>query len=202
MKMGIFLSASALAVAAVAVAAMPLQDAKAKSKPDDKAAHGMDPAAMEAMMKPGPAHAEMKKQVGTWTVKQKCWEDATKPATESTGTATFEMSNDRHLIQNYSGEMPPYGKYAGTGIMGFNNATQQYEHVWRDTMNTGMMWSTGTKAADGTITLKGTSHCAMGEMSCRMVSKMTSDNAMHFEMYGTMAGQPEMKMMELDYTRK
>jgi hypothetical protein len=203
MKTGLILGASALAVAAVVVAAVPLQDAKAKSR-DDHAAHGaMDPA-MQAKQKelstPGPEHAEMKKLVGTWDVQMKCWMDPSQPPEESNGTAMFEMTNGRHLVQNYSGSMMGQ-PYTGVGLMAFNNATKQYEHVWRDDMNTGMMWSTGTKGADGSITMKGTSHCVMGEMSCRTVQSMKGDNAMHFEMYCTMAGQPETKVMEIDYTR-
>jgi hypothetical protein len=205
MKIGLMLSAGALAVAAVAVAAMPLQDAKAKTRPDDKAAAGgMDSAAMHAKMmelgKPGPEHAQLKKMVGNWTIKGKNWEGP--EPTECTGTSTIEMVNDRFTIEKFSGEFVGMGHYEGTGTMGFNNATKQFEHVWRDNMNTGMMWSTGTKGADGTITMTGNSTCPMGPMSCRTVSKIASDNAMHFEMYGTIGSMPEMKMMELDYTRK
>jgi len=206
MKFAVILSAGALAVAAVAIAAMPVQDAKAKTKPDDKAMGGaMDPAAMHAKMmelnKPGPEQAELKKMVGTWQIKCKSWEAPGEPQ-ESTGTSTIEMVNDRFIIEKFSGEMPGMGHYEGTGTMGFNNATKEFEHVWRDNMNTGMMWSTGKKAPDGTTTMMGKSHCPMGEMSCRTVSKMMGDNAFHFEMYGTIAGAPEMKMMEMDYTRK
>ena len=205
MKFAVILSAGALAVAAVAVAAMPLQDAKAKTKPDDKAMAGaMDPAAMHAKMmelgKPGPEHADLKKMVGTWTIKGKNWEGP--QPTECTGSSTIEMVNDRFIIEKFSGEFANMGHYEGTGVLGFNNATKKYELVWRDNMNTGMTWFTGTKAADGTTTMTGNSTCPMGPMTCRSVSKMMGDNAMHFEMYGTMAGAPEMKMMELDYTRK
>jgi hypothetical protein len=207
MKFAVILSAGALAVAAVAVAAMPVQDAKAKSRPDDKANAGaaMDPAAMHAQMmelgKPGPEQAQLKKMVGTWQIACKSWEGPGEPQL-STGTSTIEMVNDRFLIEKFSGEFPGMGHYEGTGTMGFNNATKEFEHVWRDNFNSGMMWSTGTRGADGSVTLTGKSHCPMGEMSCRSVSKMMGDNAFHFEMYGTMAGMPEMKMMEMDYTRK
>ena len=205
MKFAVILSAGALAVAAVAVAAMPLQDAKAKSR-DDKAMGAMDPAAMHAKMmeinKPGPEHAELKKMAGTWQVKGKSYDDPTKPV-DFTGTSTMEMVNDRFLIEKFSAEMPPpMGRYEGTGTLGFNNNTKQYEHVWRDGMNTGMMWSSGTKAADGTTTMTGKSTCFMGEMSCRTVSKTMGDTGFHFEMYCTMPGAPEMKMMEMDYTKK
>ena len=205
MKLAVILSAGALAVAAVAIAAMPLQDAKAKSKPDDKAMGGMDSAAMHAKMmeinKPGAEHAELRKMVGTWQVKGKNYDNPAQP-TDFTGTSTIELVNDRFIIEKFSAEMPGMGHYEGTGTMGFNNNTKQYEHVWRDAMNTGMMWSSGTKAADGTTTLTGRSTCFMGEMACRTVTKMTGDNAFHFDMYCTIGSAPEMKMMEMDYTKK
>jgi hypothetical protein len=206
MKFGLILSAGALAVAAVAVAATPLQDAKAKTRGDDKAAAAgaMDPALMAKMMElgtPGPEHAELKKMVGAWQIKMKCWMVPGAPAMDSTGTSTIEMANDRHLLEHFKGEMPGMGPYEGWGVMGFNNATKEYEHVWRDAFNTGMMWSNGTKAADGTITMSGSSTCAEGPMTCRTVSKMNGNDAFHFEMYCTVQGQPEAKSMEMDYTR-
>lgn len=205
MKMGIFLSAGALAVAAVAVAAMPLQDAKAKSKPDDKAMHGMDPA-MAAKMKElgtlGPAHADMKKKVGTWNVSMKCWMDPSQPPSESTGTSTISLEFDRHMVENFSGEMPGMGHFDGRGVLAYNNATKEYEHVWRSSMDTGMMFSKGTMAADGTLTLTGNSHCVEGPMTCRMVTKPTGENTFTFEMYCSVQGKPEAKSMELHYTKK
>lgn len=206
MKIGLLLSAGALSVAAVAVAAMPPQDARAKSRDDSAAAApGMDSAAMHAKMiemnKPGPEHAEMKKMVGTWQIAVKSWEDPAQSPDNSKGTSTIEMVNDRQLLEHFSGEFAGMGKYEGWGVLAFNNATKEYEHVWRDNMNTGLMWSTGKKAADGTLTMTGKSTCPMGPMTCRTVSKMTGDNAYHFEMYCTPEGMPEMKMMEMDYTK-
>lgn len=207
MKIGLILSAGALAVAAVAVAAMPLQDAKAKTKPDDKAAMGgMDQKAMEeAWMKAaqlGPQHAEFKKWVGNWDAKVKSWHDPTKPPEESTGTTRYELAlGDRFIIEHHNGTMPGMGPFEGMGILGYNNITNEYEHVWLDSMGTGMMMSHGTKAADGTITFKAEMDSPMGgKMPCRMVAKHVDDDHSHFEMYCSMGG-PEMKMMEIDYTR-
>jgi UPF0288 family protein (methanogenesis marker protein 3) len=91
--------------------------------------------------------------------------------------------------------------YEGMGILGFNTTTGEYEHVWMDNYGTGKMWSHGTKAADGTITTTADTQCAMGPMKCRMITTHVSDNAQHFEMFCTMGGMPEFKMMEIDYTR-
>ena len=48
-----------------------------------------------------PMADEMKKQVGTWTVKQKCWEDPTKPATESTGRAASMKRTGRTSLRRH-----------------------------------------------------------------------------------------------------
>ena len=206
MKFGLMLGAGALAVAAVAVAAVPVQDAKAKTRGDEHGAMGgMDAAAMEAAMKkastPVAEHAELKKMVGNWEINMKCWQDPSQPPEETTGTSKIEMIfGDRQLVEHFSGSMMGQ-PYEGMGIMGFNTSTGEYEHVWMDGMNTGKMWSHGKKAADGTLTMMGESHCAMGPMTCRMVMKDISADAHHFEMYCTMAGMPEMKMMEMDYKR-
>lgn len=205
MKIGLILSAGALAVAAVAVAAMPLQDAKAKSRDDHGAMAGMDKAAMQAEMEKagalGPQHAELKRMVGTWSTKVKMWEDPSQPPQESNGTSTMEMAmGGRQLIEHFSGTMMGQ-PYEGMGILGYNNSTGEFEHVWMDTMNTGKLWSHGTKAADGTVTMMGEMTCAMGPQKMRMVTTHADGDSQHFEMYCTMAGMPEMKVMEIDYTR-
>jgi hypothetical protein len=205
MKIELLLSAGALVVAAMAVAAMPPQDARSRGG-DDAAAPGVDHAAMHAQMvelnKPGPEQADMKKMVGTWQVAVKTWEDPAASPDNSKGTSTIEMANDRQLLEHFSGEIPDMGgHYEGWGILAFNNATKEYEHVWRDGMNSGLMWSTGKKAADGTLTMTGKSTCPMGPMTVRTVSKMNGNDAFHFEMYGTIGNMPEMKMMVMDYTR-
>jgi hypothetical protein len=206
MKIGLLVSAGALVVAAMAVAAMPPQDARSRGGDDAAAAPGVDHAAMQAQMvelnKPGPEHADMKKMVGTWQVAVKTWQDPAASPDNSKGTSTIEMANDRQLLEHFSGEIPDMGgHYEGWGILAFNNATKEYEHVWRDSMNTGLMWSTGKRSADGTLTLTGKATCPMGPMTRRMVSKMNGNDAFHLEMYCTMEGMPEMKVMEMEYTR-
>lgn len=205
MKIGLLLSAGALAVAAVAVAARPPQD-RGRSGGDDAAAPGIDHAALQAQMvemnKPGPEQADMKKMVGTWLVAVKTWQDPDASPDNSQGTSTIEMANDRQLLEHFTGVIPDMGgPYEGWGILAFDNATKEYQHVWRDTMKAGLMWSTGKKSPDGALTLTGKSTCPLGPMTCRMVSKMNGNDAFHFEMYCTPKDMPEMKVMEMDYTR-
>lgn len=206
MKTGMMLGLGALAVAAVAVAAMPLQDAKAKTRGDEKGAHAADPM-HEAYMKaaqPGAEHAEMKSNVGTWQAQVKSFHEPGQPPAESTGTSRYEMvMGDRFLVEHFAGEMPGMGPMEGMGILAFNNITQEYEHVWFDSFGTGLLITRGKPAEDGTLTMRGQMDNPLGESKfpCRLVITPTGENEKRFEMYCSMNG-PETKMMEITYTRQ
>jgi hypothetical protein len=207
MKTGMMLGLGALAVAAVAVAAMPVQDAKAKTRGDEKpAAQAGDPMT-EAMLKAaqlGPQHAEFAKTVGTWKARVKNWNDPTQPPTESEGTTRYELAlGGRYLVEHFSGEMPGMGPFDGMGIFAFNNITGEYQHVWMDSFSTGIFMSSGKPDADGTCEMTGEMDNPLGgdKLPCRMIMKEVSENERHFEMHGSMGGPEMMKMMEIDYTR-
>jgi hypothetical protein len=201
MKIGIILGLGAAAVAAVVLSAMP-QDAKAKTRDT-----GGDDAMMEAMMKagtPGRAHKEFAQSAGEWKTVAKTWSHTDPDAAPETseGNSNIEMiMGGRYMIEKYSGEMPGMGPFEGMGIMAFNNVTSEFEHIWLDSMSTGVMYSSGTET-DGVITLTGEFADPMsGEMvQCRSVSTKVSDNERFFEMFCTMEGT-EIKMMEITYTR-
>lgn len=204
MKIGVILSAAALVVAAVAVAAMPVQDAKAKAKPDDKAMGDM--AAMQEMWAKagalGPQHEAFAKKAGTWNQTVKMYMPGLPPM-ENKSTATREtVLGGRFLVEKVKGDMGPLGPFEGQGFLGYNNMTKQYDHVWADSMSTGMMVSHGTAAADGTVTMTGEYDDPSGaKVKTRTVSKMVSDNEEHFEMYEIHGSAPEAKTMEITYTR-
>ena len=206
MKFGLMLSAAALGVAAVAVAAMPLQDAKAKAKPDDKAMADMAKA-MEVWSKAGAKgeqHNAFAKQAGSWNLTVKMYMDPSAPPMESKSTATRETILDgRFMVEKVKGDMGPMGPFEGYGILGYNNLTKQYDHIWMDSMSTGMMVSHGTAGADGAITMTGEYDDAMtgGKTKARTVTKTISDNEQKFEMYESKGGAPEAKTMEIIYTR-
>jgi hypothetical protein len=209
MKIGLMLSAAALGVAAVAIAAMPLQDAKAKGKPDDKAAAGpMDAKAQEAWAKAGALgeqHTKLAKCAGTWNMVVKYWMPGMEkgPPMESKGTATREaILGGRFLVEKVKGDMGPMGAFEGFGVLGYNNITKQYDNVWLDSSGTGMSTSHGTAAADGTVTMTGEYDDPMGgKVKFRTVLKNVSENEQLFEMYETMGSAPERKAMEISYKR-
>jgi hypothetical protein len=166
---------------------------------------------MEAFMEvwkkagaPGAPHAEFAKQVGTWDLTFKMWHDPSAAPDVHRGTSLCELALDgRFLVEKVSGDMgPPIGPFEGLGLLGYNNLTKQYDHIWMDSMGTGMMVSHGTADADGTVSMTGEYDDAMtgGKSKVRTVTKHISENEQRFEMYED-KGQGEMKTMEITYIR-
>lgn len=197
MKTTMGLGLGALALAAVAFAASPLQDAG-----DDMAAM------MEAWAKaatPGEAHAGFARSAGTWNalVKTPNPMDPSAEPTTSEGTSHVEVVlGGRYLVERFEGEMPGMGPFQGMGVLAFNNVTGEFEHVWMDSMGTGMLFSRGKENDDGSFTLKGEYVDAVSgqKVHCRMITRELGPDERSFEMYSDAFG-PEQKMMEITYTR-
>jgi hypothetical protein len=196
------------------VAAPLIVHAETKAKPATaekaKAAQpAMDAKAMEEMMAkaatPGPQHEKLKGLVGEWNVTVKTTMDPSQPATESKGTSVVTALMDGRYFQEQSsgdmGGMP----FSGMGITGYDNVLQKYVSSWIDNMGTGIMTSEGTASAAGdVINWTGWASEPMSgkKAKYRMVTRFVDDNKHVFEMYGTMAGGKESKMMEITYERK
>ena len=152
----------------------------------------------------GPQHEAFAKDVGTWDLTLTAWMDPSAPPETYTSTAVRELAlGGRYLIEKVKGDMGEFGPFEGMGILGFNNLTQQYSHVWMDSMSTGWMQSTGTASADGTVTMTGSYDDAMtgGKTKARTVTKHISADEQHFTMYED-RGQGESKTMEIVYKRR
>lgn len=152
----------------------------------------------------GPQHEAFAKDVGTWDLTLTAWMDPSAPPETYTSTAVRELAlGGRYLIEKVKGDMGEFGPFEGMGILGFNNLTQQYSHVWMDSMSTGWMQSTGTASADGTVTMTGSYDDAMtgGKTKARTVTKHISADEQHFAMYED-RGQGETKTMEIVYKRR
>ena len=186
-------------------AAAPWQDAQAKAKPAGTQAKPFTDQEMAAWKKastPGPQHGEMEKMVGTWDVKATSWMKPGAPPEEWSGTSDARLILDgRYLVEDFSGTMS-MGPYHGHGMLGFNNQTGQWEHVWIDDMGTAMMVSQG-KSDAGKTELHSTGTCPLnGErVAMRMVLMSHGDDERTVEMWSTFPGQPEFQSMSLRYTK-
>jgi len=173
---------------------------------------GMDQkAAMDAMMKagmPGPEHQEMMKSAGTWDAEVKFFDMMKNQWSEpQKGTMKMEPVLDGHyLMMKFEGIMDWGGQkmpFKGMGIMGYDNIKKKYFSTWIDSMSTGLMHTEGTKQGN-VATLTGTMVDPMSGKDCqvREVATHTDDSHMKYEMYGSDPSGKEMKMMEINYTKK
>ena len=167
-----------------------------------------DPAAaQEAWMKaaaPGEFHAFLAKKAGKWRIAGKMWPAPGQDPVASESTAEAEMIlGGRYLVEKMQGSamgMP----FEGMGITGYDNASGLVTSIWYDTMGTGTMVMTGTWEKPGAplVTTGTTVDPATGnEMQLRTVTTFVNADESVFEYFATTAGTPEVKVMELRYTR-
>jgi hypothetical protein len=129
--------------------------------------------------------------------------DPTQHPVDGSGTSTFEpIMGGRYLVENSSGDMPGMGPFEGLGMLGYNNLSGEYEHVWVCDSSTAMMISKGKANADGSIVFRGEmpDPLTRSNIPCRMVWTDVSADEKRFEMYCTKSGKEE-KAMEATYTR-
>jgi hypothetical protein len=169
---------------------------------------GMD---QEAMMKkwmemsaPGEGHAIFDKYVGKWDCVVKSWMDPKAPPTETKGTSEYsKILGGRFLLQTFNGDMMGM-PFEGRGTTGYDNLRKEYVAIWTDNFSTSIMKMTGQKKDDMTIELSGLMDDAMtGEKDkkIRSVEKWIDDDHVNFEMYDTIPGMGQVKVMEINYTR-
>ncbi|NUM61940.1 MAG: DUF1579 domain-containing protein [Ignavibacteriaceae bacterium] len=166
---------------------------------------GMDPAMMKAWqeyMTPGTMHELLAKSVGEWKTEIKSWMDPNMPPTETAGKSVCEsMLGGRYFIAtetaNFMG-MP----FEGSSISGYDNATKKFFSVWIDNMGTGVLNLEGSyDEASKTFTYTGSGMSFTGEYKVREIIQHVNDDESLFTMYMEEGGRPEMKMMEIKYTR-
>ena len=162
-------------------------------------------AAMMKLMAPHEQHKNLEKFAGKWDATIKMWMDPTQPATESKGVSVNTMIlGGRYLEQQVTSEMMGM-PFEGRGLTGYDNFRGQYFGTWIDNMGTGMMYCTGTGDSSGTtFTLTGKMDDMMTGVKdepFRETTKWTDPNTMVFEMFTTVPGQGEVRVMEITYTR-
>jgi hypothetical protein len=166
---------------------------------------GMDPEMMKAWqeyMTPGAMHDLLAKSVGEWKTEIKSWMDPNMPPTVTEGKSVCEsMLGGRYFrtieTANFMG-MP----FEGSSTTGYDNATKKFFSYWVDNMSTGGMVLEGSyDEATKTFTYAGSGMSFTGEYKVREIIKNIDDDNTLFEMYMEESGKPEMKMMEIKYTR-
>jgi uncharacterized protein DUF1579 len=196
--MGIAVVTSVLSLSAIAADT----PAGKSQTPPSKAQMDEMMAAWEKMAAPGPQHAELMKNAGSWNGVIKSWMSPGDPVVTK-GSATYKpILGGRFLMEEYKGIMMDK-PFEGFAITGYDNTKKEYINVWMDSMGTMMIFGRGTMDPSGkilTMTSQWEDPFTDEVVSMKMVTTFVDANTKKLEMYGTHGGQ-EAKEMEITYTR-
>jgi hypothetical protein len=156
------------------------------------------------MPKPGPEHKMLAHSEGTWEAKVKSFMDPKKPPEESTGTTVRKMVLDGRFLQEHTKNKIMGKPFEGRGLTGYDALRKKYVRSWADNFGTSIILAYGTydeKAKTLTFTYE-EEIPKMGKYRARDVLKFVSDDEQVFEIYQQMGSEPEVKALEVTYTRK
>ncbi|MSR52517.1 MAG: DUF1579 domain-containing protein [Gemmataceae bacterium] len=145
--------------------------------------------------KPGPEHAMLKKQEGTWDTVMKTG------GMESKGTAVYKMDlGGLWLTSTFDGEL--FGsKFTGKGFDSYDPAKKKFVGVWIDSMSTSPMTMEGTYDKEKkTLTMSGEHPGTDGKPTkFKAVSEMKDDDNTFFSMF---LGDGKAPAFTIHYKRK
>jgi len=123
----------------------------------------------------------------------------------SMATSRVEFKHDRHVCSKVNGTY--HGQaFEGACVLGYNNATKQFEEAWHDNMHSGINYSTGQlDSAKQVLTMSGECTCpdTGRPMTKRSVSRWVSDDKYVTEVWATESGSStEKKMATMTFTRE
>ncbi len=178
------------------------EDKPAAAPPPPDAAKFME--AMQKNMVVGAQHRQLKAMEGSFKADVKFRMDPNGPEQTSAGTAKNEMiMGGRFLKSDYTGDMMGM-PFKGLQIIGYDNATSQYQCAWLDEMSTGMFFSQGSADASGkviTLTCKFQCPVTNGPKTMKLVFNIKGDDEHTLEMYDVQPGGEEVRGMTITYTR-
>lgn len=181
-----------LLVAAGAGAALGATFAQEPQEPDEAA----------AMVKPGPEHEPLMKNVGTWSAAIKVYMAPGEPPMEWTGTEVNRLECSGLWVT--SSLDSPDGSFSGRGISGWDAQKKKYVSVWVDSWSTYLGMSTGTfdKSKNVFSFIGEQLDPATGKMiKNREVTEYPDANTRKLTIWSTPADGKEVKGIEVVYTR-
>jgi hypothetical protein len=162
------------------------------------------PPGMPPLPKPGPEHAVLKADEGTWdaTVEMMAPPGAPAPPA-SKGTETNTLMGGMWLVTDFKGDMMGM-PFTGHGIAGWDATKKKYVTVWTDNMSPALMTGESTYDA-GKKTMTGYME---GPDMTGKVSKMKSTTEWKdvdtrvFTMFASMPDGKEVPTMRITYKRR
>ncbi|MBA3937123.1 MAG: DUF1579 family protein [Planctomycetes bacterium] len=156
------------------------------------------------LMKPGPEHAQLARNVGTWDVAYSMWMKEGEEPSRAQGTAVISSLFDGRFFREVFTSQFNGQRFEGVGTSGFDRVSKQFVRVWYDSVGTGITTTTAAPTADGReTTFTGVMNCpSQGPgMQLRNVHSQQSDDRFTVVMFNAKDGK-EWKSMEMTYTRK
>lgn len=160
---------------------------------------------MPPMPKPGPEHALLAHDIGTWDA---VIEFAGAPGAPSMSSKGVEVNTigcgGLCLITDFKGEFMPGVAFHGHGTTAYDPVKKKYVGSWTDSMSAGLAISEGVYDP---VTKKISSTMEGRDMTGAMVKSRTvgeSPDADHrmMTMFATMPDGKEMQTMRITYTRR
>lgn len=165
-----------------------------------------DEPAEDPMMKlgqPGAMHKWLAEEVGDWTIEGKVWMPGAKDAMAFKATSKMTMKFDRFLHEEFNSDDL---QMKGFGIFAYDNSNEEFQGMWTNNMQTGLRLMSGKlDEKAGRLTISGEwTEKGMGGMKLktRVVSTRKSKDEAFVEVFDTYDDKPEVKILEMTYTRK
>lgn len=157
------------------------------------------------MPKPGPEHAILKQDEGTWDATVEMFMGPGAPPMTSKGVETNVIGcGGLCLISNFKGEMAPGQPFDGHGTAAWDPAKKKYVGSWTDSMSTGISMSEATyDAAAKTMTGYMEGPDATGKMArMKSVVEYKSADSRVFTMYMPGPDGNELPGMRITYKKR
>jgi hypothetical protein len=162
-------------------------------------AQGMPP-----LPKPGPEHALLKDDVGTWDAVVEPMAAPGAPPMTSKGVETNTLGcGGMCLITEFKGEMMPGMSFDGHGLTTWDPNKKKYVSTWTDSMSQGLMISESTwDPATHTVTGYAEGPDMTGKVTKMRATTEYKDDTRVFTMFGPGPDGKEAPTLRITYTRR
>jgi hypothetical protein len=160
---------------------------------------------MPPMPKPGPEHALLAHDVGTWDAVIEMAGPPGAPAMSSKGVEVNIVGcGGLCLITDFKGEFMPGVAFHGHGTTAYDPVTKKYVGSWTDSMSAGLAISEGTYDP---VTKRISSTMSGRDQTGAMVKSRTVGESPNpdrrvMTMFATMPDGKEIQTMRITYTRR
>lgn len=156
--------------------------------------------------KPQLAHQLLQPLVGRWRTISRYRPGPNETLRVMEGRAeTGWVINDLFLQEEVVSAATPISKeYRGLGLTGYDAASNNYQSVWIDNQRSDILTGTGSVDASGKLfTFSGSYNDPVTgkQVSTRRVITVISDDSHTMDLFQRVAGGPEIKILEVIYTR-